>query len=112
MDERELDKLGWDDLRRRVNSRNGGELPPDLKRQEVTREELNEMLTRCVGEYRDCKGTEVSIKYELRETDEYGCNWSDSYNIRPGPKASVELLSPIVRQVVGEARTMFNLKSE
>ena len=79
------------------------------QRELVTLDELSARLTSELQEIEDCEGSEITVKYRLRELDADGCNWSD-VSIRVGPNATAKYLEPYVDSIVTRARAIFNVK--
>ena len=80
------------------------------QRELVTLDELSARLTSELQEIEDCEGSEITVKYRLREPDADGCNWSEDVSIRVGPNATAEYLTPYVDSIVTRARAIFNVK--
>lgn len=82
---------------------------PTQRRQLVTREELNRILTREIRTITDLEDATLTFQYVLRELDETGCNWSGA-NLNPGSKGSPEYGAPYANKIVAEARACYNIK--
>ncbi len=79
-------------------------------RQLLTIEELSKRLTAELQTVEDGKGSEITVRYRLREPDADGCNWSDTVSVRVGPNATSEYLAPYVSRIVRQARAKYNVK--
>lgn len=79
-----------------------------MTRKIVSRAELNDWLTNELCKVEDCEGSSLSVKYLLAEPDDEGCNWS-GLSGRPGPHTSGEHMQPIMADIAGRARALFNL---
>lgn len=78
----------------------------------LTLKELSAWLTTELQKIPDAGDSEITVQYALRDSDEDGCNWSDTVVLRVGHAASAEYLQPYVQQLVGIARKRFNLKTD
>lgn len=76
----------------------------------VSIDELSAWITEQVQKHDDCEGTSVTVQYQLQQQDADGCNWSDALVTTLGPNASETSVFAILRDLVPQARTKFNVK--
>jgi hypothetical protein len=82
---------------------------PIPKRETVTRDELNAILTREIRQIEDLEDAKLTFQYVLREPDETGCNWTGAV-LNPGSKGSPEYGTPYAHGIVERARARYNIR--
>jgi hypothetical protein len=80
-----------------------------VERQLVTRDELNDILTREIQKVTDLEDATLKAQYITAEPDEAGCNWSGAL-LNPGSKGSVNYAAPYVNRIIRDARARYNIK--
>lgn len=74
----------------------------------VTKEELQAWLTTEIRKIEGCEECSFGGIAQLREPDEFGCNWSDSIVLR-ATGVSPDIYRPAVANIMVEARSKFNI---
>jgi hypothetical protein len=80
-----------------------------VMREFKTRGEISAWLNQELHKHKGCEETRVTVQYQLREPDEYGCNWSRDLIINYGRDDNV-LVNQHLRPLFEEARRRFNVR--
>ena len=79
-----------------------------MKRILVSQEDLLDWMNSQLGKYEECTNCRFTSVLQLKEKDEYGCNWSPHNLTCSGVPA--EVCQPIAQKVVAKAMVKFNVK--
>ena len=74
----------------------------------VAKEELQTWLTTEIRKVEGCEECSFGGIVRLRESDEFGCNWSDDIVLR-ATDVPPEIYKPAATKVMVEARSKFNI---
>jgi hypothetical protein len=84
-------------------------MPVRTERKLVTRDELNDILTREIRQINELKDATLTANYILEEPDSTGCNWSGPHLV-PGSSASFDYAAPHVQRIIASARSRYNIR--
>lgn len=74
----------------------------------LSRDELNEWLTKEIQKVEDLEGSSLTVQYLLNDPDVDECNWSGVVG-QVGPNTTAEQLNFAAKLIVDRARALFDL---
>ena len=74
----------------------------------VTRGQLNELLTTELQQYSDAEGSKITIKRLFETPDPEGCNWS-GIQVQAGPNTTKDIVESQAFLVESAARNLYTV---